>query len=217
MPRNPLGLVIHSYWIRAAKPLEPDYGSIRDPLDFVKLAARLNAAGVQTGLGVREAEYTTRLREALERQEMYFEGTAALPRDNDDADRFERELATAKEAGASVVRTVCLSGRRYETFRTAEDFTEFAARSWKSLQLAEPIARKFKIQLAVENHKDWRVDEMLAWLKRLDSEFVGVCLDTGNSIALLEEPHAVVEAYAPWTMTTHLKDMGVQPSDDGFL
>lgn len=46
---------------------------------------------------------------------------------------------------------------------------------------------------------------------------MGVCLDTGNSMALLEEPQAVVEAYAPWTMTTHLKDMGVQEYDDGFL
>jgi hypothetical protein len=46
---------------------------------------------------------------------------------------------------------------------------------------------------------------------------VGVCLDTGNSIALLEEPHEVVEAYAPWTFTTHLKDMGVAEYEDGFL
>jgi sugar phosphate isomerase/epimerase len=116
-----------------------------------------------------------------------------------------------------VVRTVCLSGRRYETFRTAQQFAEFAERSWRSLQLAEPIARELRVQLAVENHKDWRVEEMLAWLKRLDSECVGVCLDTGNSIALLEEPHAVVEALAPWTMTTHLKDMGVQEHEQGFL
>lgn len=58
---------------------------------------------------------------------------------------------------------------------------------------------------------------MLGWLKRLSSEFVGVCLDTGNSVALLEEPHAVVEAFAPWTFTTHLKDMAVTESDDGFL
>jgi sugar phosphate isomerase/epimerase len=46
---------------------------------------------------------------------------------------------------------------------------------------------------------------------------VGVCLDTGNSIALLEEPHEVVEAYAPWTFTTHFKDMGVAEYEEGFL
>ena len=83
--------------------------------------------------------------------------------------------------------------------------------------MAEPVAAKHGIRLAVENHKDWRVDEMLGWLKRLSSEHVGVCLDTGNSIALLEEPHEVVEAYAPWTFTTHLKDMGVSEYEEGFL
>src|SRR5262249_26663440 len=54
-------------------------------------------------------------------------------------------------------------------------------------------------------------------LKKLDSPHVGVCLDTGNSIALLEDPLEVVKAYAPWTFTTHLKDMAVAEYDDGFL
>src|SRR5262249_10663895 len=45
----------------------------------------------------------------------------------------------------------------------------------------------------------------------------GVCLDTGNSIALLEDPQAVVEAYAPWAVSTHLKDMAVAEYDEGFL
>src|SRR5262249_48971045 len=45
----------------------------------------------------------------------------------------------------------------------------------------------------------------------------GICLDTGNSIALLEDPMQVVEAYAPWALTTHFKDMGVAESEDGFL
>ncbi|HVW03230.1 MAG TPA: TIM barrel protein, partial [Planctomycetaceae bacterium] len=108
-------------------------------------------------------------------------------------------------------------GRRYETFDTAEQFRQFAERSWRSLQIAEPIAKKSRIALAVENHKDWRIYELLGLLKRLDSEYVGICLDTGNSMALLEEPHAVVEAYAPWTFTTHVKDMGVADYDDGFL
>jgi sugar phosphate isomerase/epimerase len=36
-------------------------------------------------------------------------------------------------------------------------------------------------------------------------------------MALLEEPHEVVEAYAAWTFTTHVKDMAVAEYDDGFL
>jgi sugar phosphate isomerase/epimerase len=216
-PKPRLGLVIHSYAVRSSKPLAPDFSPINDPLAFVEHAATLGAAGVQTRLGLPDAAAIERLRAAVARHDVYLEGIVALPKDDGEVGRFEAEVAAARSAGAGVLRTVCLSGRRYETFDSREEFDEFARRSWKSLTLAEPIVRRQQVQLAVENHKDWRIDEMLGWLKRLGSEHVGVCLDTGNSMALLEEPHAVVEAYAPWTMTTHLKDMGVQEYDDGFL
>ena len=77
--------------------------------------------------------------------------------------------------------------------------------------------RKQGLKLAVENHKDWLVEELVAMLKRIESQHVGVCIDTGNSIALLEDPMAVVEAYAPYAVSTHLKDMGVREYEDGFL
>jgi sugar phosphate isomerase/epimerase len=112
---------------------------------------------------------------------------------------------------------VCLSGRRYETFDTAESFRAFVRRSTLSLTLAEPVAAKEGVRLAVENHKDWRIEELIDLVKRLSSKHVGVCVDTGNSIALLEDPLTVVEAYAPWAVTTHFKDMAVAEYADGFL
>jgi sugar phosphate isomerase/epimerase len=44
-----------------------------------------------------------------------------------------------------------------------------------------------------------------------------VCVDTGNSFALLEDPMATVEAYAPYAYSAHLKDMAVAEYQDGFL
>ena len=122
---------------------------------------------------------------------MYLEGIVALPRDRADLDRFEAEVRTAKQAGAEVVRTVMLSGRRYETFATLDAFQRFADASIHALELAAPIVARHGILLAVENHKDWRADELLAVLKRAGNDHVGVCLDTGNSIALLEDPMEV--------------------------
>lgn len=215
--RQPLGLVIHSYWIRRAKPLAPDFGNVAEPLEFVEAATKIGATGIQTKVSGLDAASLAKLREAIERHEMYVEGTISLPKGDGDTTRFEADVVSSKQTGATVLRTVCMSGRRYEVFSSAEQFQQFADQSWRSLTLAEPIAAKHRVKLAVENHKDWRIDEMLGWLKRLSSEFVGVCLDTGNSVALLEEPHAVVEAFAPWTFTTHFKDMAVTESDDGFL
>jgi sugar phosphate isomerase/epimerase len=216
-PKKRLGVVIHSYGIRRAHPPKGEGPSFDDPCDFLDHCAALGAAGIQTALGARGAEYNARLRAKAEKHGMYVEGTVALPKGEDDAKRFENELRSAKECGATVLRTVAMNGRRYETFETKEAFDEFAKRAWTSLQLAEPLARKLDVKLAVENHKDWRIDELLGVLKKLDSVHVGVCLDTGNSIALLEEPLEIVKAYAPWTLTTHFKDMAVAEYDDGFL
>jgi sugar phosphate isomerase/epimerase len=216
-PKKRLGVVIHSYGIRRGNPPKGDGPRFDDPCDFLDHCAALGAAGVQTALGVRGAEYNAKLRAKAEKHGMYVEGTVALPKDGDDTKRFADELRSAKECGATVLRTVAMNGRRYETFETKEAFDNFAKQAWKSLQLAEPVARKLDVKLAVENHKDWRIDELLGVLKKLDSPHVGVCLDTGNSIALLEEPLEIVKAYAPWTFTTHFKDMAVAEYDDGFL
>ncbi len=215
--RSALGIVIHSHGIRRAHRPAPDPADFNDPGAYLEHCAALGAAGVQTSIGVRDAEALGKLRAAAEKHRMYLEGIVALPRAADDLRRFEAELRSAREAGAAVVRTVALNGRRYETFDSAEAFRAFAARAWESLQRAEPVARRVGVRLAVENHKDWRVEELLAILKRLDSAHVGVCLDTGNSIALLEEPLEVVRAYAPWAFTTHFKDMGLAEYEHGFL
>ncbi len=213
-PRRPrMGIVIHSYCLRRADPKS----HFDDPLTFLKYCRALGAGGAQTAVGVRDRDEATRLRAWLEETGMYLEGIVRLPRDREDVARFDAEIKSAKDCGAGVLRTVALSGRRYETFRTAEAFRRFAAAAWESLRLAEPVVRRHQVRLAVENHKDWRVDDLLPMLKRLDSPHVGVCVDTGNSIALLEEPHEVVRAYAPWAFSTHFKDMGVREFADGFL
>jgi sugar phosphate isomerase/epimerase len=148
---------------------------------------------------------------------MYLEGIVRLPRATAETDRFAAELRTAKACGVSVVRVVLLDSRRYETFDSVDAFRAFAEECDQRLRLAKPVAERHGVQLAVENHKDWRSEDLLKIIRRADSPNIGVCLDTGNSIALLEEPHEVVEALAPVTMTTHFKDMAVAEYPQGFL
>ena len=129
---------------------------------------------------------------------MYLEGIVSLPRDEADVDRFEAEVRTAKRAGATIVRTVMLCGPAVRDVRLRRRVPQVRRRRPPhSLALAAPVVARHGVRLAVENHKDWRADELVALLKRLGSDHVGVCLDTGNSIALLEDPMEVVEALAP--------------------
>ncbi len=212
-----LGIVSDSFANRMAGDRARAAGGFTDPRVFLDHCHALGAGGIQLPLGVRDKSSAAGLRAKAEEYGVYLEGSIGLPRDRADAERFAKEVDTAQEAGVSVVRTFMLGGRRYETFTTAQAFRDWADRAFQSLVLAEPIVARAKMRLAVENHKDWRVDELLAILKRLDSRHVGVCVDTGNSIALLEDPLEVVKAYAPWAYSTHLKDMAVAEYEDGFL
>jgi sugar phosphate isomerase/epimerase len=212
-----LGLVIHSFPVRSAgdRSRRPEE-RFADPIRFLEYARSIGAGGVQVGIGAREPAYADDLRARAEAASMDLEGIVSPPRDEGDLARFEAEIRTARRAGAVVVRTAMLSGRRYETFDAPAAFRQFADRSAHSLALAAPVVERHGARLAVENHKDWRADELAAMLKKLGSDHVGICLDTGNSMSLLEDPMEVVEALSPFAITTHLKDMGVEEYDRGF-
>ena len=54
-------------------------------------------------------------------------------------------------------------------------------------------------------------------IQSLGSEWMGVTLDFGNNVSLLEEPMEVIRTLAPFAFSTHVKDMGVKAYSDGFL
>ncbi len=172
---------------------------------------------MQAPLGARDEAYCAGLRRWAEDHEMYIEGSISLADGRFDAGRFEKEIVTAKMAGATVVRTVAIPGRRYEQFNSAEEFVRSYQRAAERLRQVEPIMARQRMRLAVENHKCHRVAERLDLLQQLGSEWIGMCVDTGNSFALCEDPMAVVRAYAPFAFSVHVRDQGVQEYEDGFL
>ncbi len=210
--RSGMGVVIHSYGLRAADK----ESHFNDPLTFLDYCHGLGAAGVQTALGARDEAYTAKLRARAEEHHMYVEGSLRLPRDRGDVERFTAEVRTAKECGAAVVRTVLLDGRRYEIFDSAAAFRKAAEQARQSLLLAKPVVEKHGVKLAIENHKDFDSAALIDLIKAADSPNVGACIDTGNSLALLEPPQETVEALAPYAFSSHVKDMGVEEYADGF-
>lgn len=218
MSRARLGIAETTYSLRGkAGAGSAKLPGFREALDLLRHCSELGAGGGQVSVHGWDRAYAAKVRALAERTGMYVEGQIALPRDEGDRARFETELSALREAGGAVARTVLHGGRRYEVFESADAFAAWREHAWQSLRLAEPIARRLDVKLAVENHKDVRVPELLGMVTRLDSPAVGVCLDTGNSIALLEDPMEVVEALAPRAFACHLKDMGVAPAEDGFL
>ena len=66
------------------------------------------------------------------------------------------------------------------------------------------------VTLAIENHDRFRVAQFDEILSKLDSPFVGVCLDTVNSFGALEGPEVVVGRLARWTVSLHVKDFSIR-------
>jgi 3-oxoisoapionate decarboxylase len=220
--RKPLRLGLctfscHQHWKAAQEGRA--FARFHDAPKFYRYARTLGAEGVQASLRGLDDAALRRFRAEVERDGGYFEGEISLPKTDSDADleSFEREVRRLREAGASVTRAVLLGGRRYEVFRDLDAFRRFAERSEQVLRRVEPILRRHRLRLAVENHKDLTAEELAGCLRRLASEWIGVLIDTGNNLALLEDPDAVITTLAPFVHSVHLKDMAVAPCEDGFL
>lgn len=213
-----LGVSIATYMIRfGSRAKSEKYPSWSSALDVLDHCRKLGVGCLQVGVNGWQSDFAGKVRDKRESLGIALEGQISLPKDEGDLGRFESSVRSAKEAGVGIIRTVCLGGRRYENFDSPESWKRFAEDAWKRLMLVEPVMRRHKVKLADENHKDWRIEEHVALMRRLSSEWIGVNLDLGNNIALLDDPMETVEALAPFTLTTHFKDMAVQAYEDGFL
>lgn len=189
----------------------------RDTYEFLEYSHSLGAGGIQASLSSLDPAYIKKLRKRLDETGMFLEVMIGLPRQETAAAQFESTIVAAKNAGALCVRTACLGGRRYEAFKSLPEWQRFVTGSREGIDRGLQIAEKHRLPFAVENHKDWTVDEMVSLLKDKSSEYLGVCLDTGNNIALLDDPMDVVNKLLPYTISTHIKDMDIESYADGFL
>ena len=186
------------------------------PFDFVEHCHNLGFGVVETRFNPGDAEGVRDLRRKLETWHMRCILDIPLPRDEAGIPAFDAALAAAREVGVYGLHTA-MTQRRYEEFDSRDAFQKSFERNQKTIALAEPVLRKHRIRLGMENHKGWRSAEQAAWLKRLGSEWVGVHFDFGNNLALCEDPKETMRTLLPYIVSCHLKDMAVEMYDDGFL
>ncbi len=216
--KEKMGIVIHAYGKRWQQQLMNEkYPPFQNNIDFLVHCHSLGAGGVQIGVSGWDKEMAKLVRGKAEALGMFVEGSIGMPRKEADINKFKKEIKDGKEAGIKVFRTVSLGPRRYEALKSKAEFDEFIKNAYQGLKWVKPILEKEKVQLAIENHKDWRVEELLKALEHFDSEHIGVTLDFGNSISLMEDPMETLEALAPFTFSTHIKDMALEEAPEGFL
>ena len=216
--RSSLGVASASFTQRmAAERRGTAEKPLSDPFHFLDYCHHLGAGGVEVAAESLDPASRKRFRRRAESAGMHVEVAVRLPRDQSDVSSFQDSLRAAKGVGASVVRTALLARPRYVALDNTEEHRRFTQQSWKSVTLAENALRKRRMKLAIENHMDMRIEELLSMMKQISSEFVGVCIDTANSLALLESPLEAVETLARYAIAVHLKDVAVKEYPEGFL
>ncbi len=216
--RTGLGLVLYcaKYRRDALRRRDPDF-DLYQPQRFLEHCRNVGAGGMQCSLGVLDTGAARTLRGMAEKNNLYIEAIVRLPAVRGDLDLLDKQLRTAAEVGAKAVRTTIIPGRRYEFFDPLDKFNEYDARGRRMLEQAVGLVEKHRVPLAVENHKDHRDEQRIELFEHISSEFVGACVDTGNSFALLEDPLETARRFAPWAKSVHLKDQALQPHPNGFL
>jgi sugar phosphate isomerase/epimerase len=185
---------------------------------FLDLCVRFGAGGAQldwSQIEARDADALARLRSRVDRDALALE--LSVPSSSLETPAAYADMVRVATAlGVTRVRVALLYGRRYETFKTREEWDAWHSKWQQTLQSMRGTIEAHPILVGIENHKDFHAQELVALLQALDTPRIGACVDFGNNVALLESPLETMKALAPFAVTTHVKDMAVRRTDDGF-
>lgn len=115
-------------------------------------------------------------------------------------DHLRRYLALAVRMGSTLLRTIP------EVPGKEAPFEEILS----SLQAVVPEFAAAKVRLALENHGRIAARDLCRLIETLQSPWVGICLDTVNSLGMAEGPEVVIGELAQNTVNLHIKDFVVK-------
>lgn len=75
---------------------------------------------------------------------------------------------------------------------------------------ALPVLKEKNIILSIENHDRFKAREFVSMVEKANSNHVGICLDTVNSMGAGEGLETVIELLAPLTVNLHVKEFSVE-------
>jgi len=134
---------------------------------------------------------------------------------------FNAKLGTAEQQiasglkicgilGASAMRVVLGSfHERPEIARHLDNMT-------RVLRNVRTQVRDSGVKLALENHNaDLQAREIKALIEDVGFDILGVCIDSGNPLVTMEDPHLTLELLGPYAVTSHIRDTAVWRVPEG--
>lgn len=178
---------------------------------FINKAISLNLSGVQICDNLRYSDFSERklkkIKERIEERRMFIE-TGAM---NSNPMYLKTMLMVSNKLGSTILRVIPEINR----YGSKKDIQDQLNSIIKDIEKVLDVAKDFNVRLALENHANLSSEELLYIIKSVDDNFIGVCLDTMNSIVLMEHPLKTVQVLAPYSITVHLKDFRIEKNPRG--
>ncbi len=128
-------------------------------------------------------------------------------------EQLTRMIVSARTAGSPIVRAVLGSSADRVGAIPIEGHIENTVRV---LRAVKSRAVDSGIKIAIENHAgDMQARELKTLIEEAGKDFVGACIDSGNPLWVLEDPHLTLETLAPYALTSHVRDSAVWRAPTG--
>ena len=166
-----------------------------------------------------EAHQLKKIRAAAEERGLFLEYNFSLDEEFDPRlnNSFEQAVAIANGLGADVAKC-SLDIRRPRPLaasRMHKDVMGQLEKIAEDLTKALPRLEDAKVRVALENHTETFAEEILWLVDQVNHPLVGACVDTVNSVMVLEDPMTAIELLAPRSFTNHFCDHRIERDQFG--
>ena len=128
-------------------------------------------------------------------------------------EQLTRMIAAAHTVGSKIVRCVLGSSADRAGAVPLEAHIENTVKVLRNVRSRVVDAG---LKVAVENHAgDLQAREMKMLIEAAGPDFVGSCLDSGNPLWTIEDPHLTLETLGPYVLTSHVRDSAVWNTPQG--
>lgn len=172
-------------------------GSLEDA-HMRQVRERAEQHGIELEIGMRSICETSK----------YFD-----PQQGTAVEQLSRVIRAANVAGSKLVR--CFLGMMDDR-RGAVPMEQHIENTVKTLRACRPRAMDAGLKIAVENHGgDMQARELKMLLEAAGTDFTGACIDSGNPVWAIEDPHLTLETLAPYVLTSHVRDSRLWNTPEG--
>jgi 3-oxoisoapionate decarboxylase len=183
--------VIHFSELRFIGSLETE--------NLKKVRAHASELGIEIELGMRSICPTSTLFDPKQ-------GTAE--------EQLTRAAAAATTVGSKIVR--CFLGSSADRAGKVP-LEQNIENTVKVLRAVKPKIIDAGLKVAIENHAgDMQARELKMLIEAAGPDFVGACLDSGNPLWAIEDPHLTLETLAPYVLTSHVRDTSLWNTPQGI-